>query len=184
MPSQRFYQWLYGQTVLANLILYAYLFWYLWLMITHGAAEMPNNTFKVAIVMSCFVGFALNSAAYTPPLTGPNGYLRHKFKIIRFFLIPFCVSSVSIACDSTKECRLLFPTLSFELVIQILVMFTIVFGGSFIHYCILPKKINFYSYLVSQHPQIQGINFSNDIDWAVTVSMNYKPLDEENDGDL
>merc|ERR1712062_443075 len=86
------------------------------------------------------VFFALNAAAYTPPLFGPNGYLKNKWKMARFYLIPLCVSSISVACGASHdECRLLFPRDGGLLAALILVMLSILIFGSLIHYKVLPK---------------------------------------------
>ena len=138
-----------------SLILYAYLFWYLLIMISFGADNMtlagwengihtslftpmchhlPLNT---AMVLALFVFFALNAAAFEPPI---RGYLRNYFKMIRFYMIPFCVSSISVACNASKrECMLLFPTDQALLALLLAVMAGIVGVGSVIHYAVLPR---------------------------------------------
>ena len=63
-------------------------------------------------------------------------------------------------------------------------MLGIIIGGTCIHYCFLLKKINYNSYFVAKHPQIQGINIEDDIDWIRGASMDYSPLNEENDDAL
>eukprot|EP01084_Bolivina_argentea_P046104 84877_1 len=99
---QWIFEWLTSQTRLPSLILYAYLFWWMLIMFAFGIDNMTLDAWATACVLATFVFFALNAAAYHPPLMGQNGYLRHYFKIARFWLIPFCVSSISVACNASK----------------------------------------------------------------------------------
>ena len=136
----KLYQYLNKQTGLPYLILYTYLFWYLFLMVTVGAKHMSLMAWLNAMFVALFVFFALNAAAYQPPLCGPKGYLKHPFKIARFFAIPFCVSSSSIACSMAgdAECILLFPVDLFLCNLQIAGMVVIFVAGLFVHCIVSP----------------------------------------------
>eukprot|EP01084_Bolivina_argentea_P062007 113369_1 len=134
------FKWIHGQTEFASLMLYAYLFWYGFIMFIFGAKNMPSNGWETALVLATFVFFALNAAAYHPPLFGPKGYIHNYFKMIRFYIIPFCVSSISVACNASKsQCKLLFPTDTTLLIYHISIMFAILIIGSIIHFIILPQ---------------------------------------------
>ena len=134
------YRYLNKQTGLPYLILYTYLFWYLFLMVTVGAKHMSLMAWLNGIFVALFVFFALNAAAYQAPLCGPRGYLKHPFKIGRFFAIPFCVSTSSIACSMAgdEECMLLFATDHFLCIMQIVGMVVIFVSGLFIHCIVSP----------------------------------------------
>mmetsp|Transcript_47214 Transcript_47214/g.78337 ORF Transcript_47214/g.78337 Transcript_47214/m.78337 type:complete len:181 (+) Transcript_47214:45-587(+) len=107
----KLYRYVEKQTSLANLILYIYLFWYLFLIVVIGAKHLHYMHWFNGVFVAVFVFFALNAAAYQPPMCGESGYTKHPFKIARFFLIPFCVSTASVACGMAHdECMLLFPT--------------------------------------------------------------------------
>merc|ERR1740123_1369646 len=109
-------------------------------MIAFGGKHMTLIGWENAMFLAMWVFFALNAAAYTPPMFGANGYLKQPYKIIRFFLIPFCVSSISVACNaSPNECRLLFPRDGTLLAMLISIMLSILIVGSFIHYKVLPR---------------------------------------------
>ena len=83
---------------------------------------------------------ALNAAVYHAPACGTNGYFRDYFKVLRFWLIPFCVSSISVACDaSPDECVLLFPTDPVHLFIHLFGMAAIITIGLLINRCVAPK---------------------------------------------
>ena len=133
-------RYLNKQTNLPYLILYTYLFWYLFLMITVGAKHMSLESCLTGIFVATFVFCALNSAAYHPPLCGPKGYIKHPFKIARFFAIPFCVSTSSIACSvaGRDECILLIPVDQFLFIIQISGMVVIFVTGFIIHCAVSP----------------------------------------------
>ena len=91
-------------------------------------------------MLATLVSVALNAAAYHPPPCGPNGYFKNYFKVARFWGIPFCVSSISVACNaSPDECKLLFPTDVTLLQIHVAVMVFIMAIGSLIQFVILPK---------------------------------------------
>merc|ERR1712228_491026 len=138
--SRRLYRYIEAQTSLPSLILYAYLFWYLFIMICFGIKHMPLIAWLNAAVLATFVCITLNAAAYTAPACGTNGYFKHPFKVSRFWMIPFCVSSISVACNASKdECLLLFPTDTTLLIIHLFTMTAILSIGSFIHCFILPK---------------------------------------------
>ncbi len=83
---------------------------------------------------------ALNAAAYYSPACGHNGYFKNYFKVLKFWIIPFCVSSISVACNSSpNECILLFPINDFLLIIHLSGMSGIILIGMTINTCILPK---------------------------------------------
>ena len=160
----KLYQYLNKQTNLPYLILYTYLFWYLFLMITVGAKHMSLMAWLNGIFVATFVFFALNAAAYQPPLCGSNGYLKHPFKIARFFAIPFCVSTSSIACTMAghEECMLLFAADQFLCIMQIVGMVVIFVAGLFVH-CIVSPLLSKIDKLEKARRKLDNIP-SNDVD--------------------
>lgn len=76
------------------IILLLYLAWYLWIVINF---TLPADTAPVkwgtSILLSVFVGTALNINAYIPPFEEHISLRR--WAIFRFYIIPFCVSSYS-----------------------------------------------------------------------------------------
>eukprot|EP01084_Bolivina_argentea_P217176 368808_1 len=132
--------WMKSQTQPSSLILYSYLFWYLFIMFSFGIKNMSMNAWGNAAVLATFVCVALNAAAYHGPLCGQHGYTNNYFKILRFWCIPFCVSSISVACNaSPTDCMYLFPTNLTFLAIQISVIVVIISIGSFQYFYVLPK---------------------------------------------
>eukprot|EP01083_Nonionella_stella_P057370 150626_1 len=126
--------WINSQTTVSSLILYAYLYWWSLIMLSFGYNCMPSIAWINASVLATFVCVALNAAAYHPPLYGTNGYLTNYFKIGRFWIIPFCVSSISVACNtSATQCKFLFPTDHRLLIVHIVGMFGILVIGCFVH---------------------------------------------------
>ena len=160
----KLYRYLNKQTNLPYVVLYTYLFWYLFLMITVGAKHMGSMGWLNGLFVAIFVFFALNAAAYQSPLCGPKGYLKHPFKIARFFAIPFCVSTSSIACTMAgdDECVLLFPVDQFLCIMQIAGMIAIFVAGLFIH-CIVSPLLSKIDKLENARHNIQHSN-SNDLD--------------------
>eukprot|EP00483_Globobulimina_turgida_P005608 UN05618 len=131
------FEWIESQTNIPSLILYAYLFWYLLLMFSFGFENMPTTAWVSAMVLATFVFIALNAAAYHSPPCGSMGYFRDYFKVFKFWLIPFCVSSVSVACNiSPNHCKLLFPRNTALLIIHLCGMLGIILIGSIIHYIV------------------------------------------------
>ena len=133
--------------------------------------------------MATFVFFALNAAAFTSPLTGPKGYIRNPFKITRFWLIPFCVSSISVACNAAEdECQLLFPTDKILCIYLICIMIGIMLIGSIIHYCILPK-CPCSKYNKNAKKNKIGINSNeSNINGFIDESRSLASAESENDG--
>ena len=87
---------------------------------------------------------ALNAAAYYAPPCGQNGYFKNYFKVVRFWMIPFCVSSISVACNSSpNDCKLLFPTNDLLLIIFLCGIIGIMTIGLIINKCILPRLRGF-----------------------------------------
>lgn len=128
------WQWFEHQTQFHNLILYCYLFWYCWIMLRCQAIfEMNGSDMLMCLMMSFFVGVALNSSAYRSPF---KKYMANIFQIGRFFLIPFCVSSLSIGCTKSNQCHFLFPTESSKIVQQWIFQLLILIIGLIIHYVI------------------------------------------------
>lgn len=76
------------------IILLLYLAWYLWIVMNF---TLPADTAPVkwgtSILLSVFVGTALNINAYIPPLE--EHITLRRWAIFRFYIIPFCVSSYS-----------------------------------------------------------------------------------------
>ena len=98
-----------------------------------------TNNIRTATVLASFVSVALNAAAYYAPACGKNGYFKNYFKVSRFWMIPFCVSSISVACNSSpNDCMLLFPTNPMLLMVHLSGMAGIITVGLFINQCILP----------------------------------------------
>lgn len=141
MTTSLFHKWLLSQTIFHNLILYAYLFWWLFLMFTQNGFSLDVQIFTNALVLAMFVFIALNSAAYSPPMFGPNGYSKQYFKIARFFLIPFCVSSISVVCKLSDDCQRFFPTNPIHLMLLLIILGVIIVGGSVAHYLLLKMKL-------------------------------------------
>lgn len=76
------------------ILLLLYFAWYLWIVINF---RLPQDISYVkwgtSILLSIFVGTALNVNAYVPPFQ--EHITLRKWAIFRFYLIPFCVSSYS-----------------------------------------------------------------------------------------
>ena len=86
--------------------------------------------------MACLVWIPLNAAQYKSPL---SNYLKQYFGIIKLWIIPFCVSSISIGCNIVpNECNLTFPTDTTLLLVHIAGMIGIIVIGCIIHYILLP----------------------------------------------
>ena len=86
--------------------------------------------------MACFVWIPLNAARYKSPA---SKYLKDYAPFIKLWIIPFCVSSISIGCNNApKECKLLFPTDSQLLLSHIGGMIGIICIGCIIHFVLLP----------------------------------------------
>ena len=86
--------------------------------------------------MACFVCIPLNAARYNSPA---SKYFKDYAPIIRLWIIPFCVSSISIGCNNaSKECKLLFPTNTQLLLPHIGGMIGIISIGCIIHFVLLP----------------------------------------------
>eukprot|EP01084_Bolivina_argentea_P128454 227066_1 len=134
------YNWIESQTTIPSLILYAYLYWYLLIQFAFGIQYMSAIAWLSAAVLATFVWVLLNAAAYHAPACGQKGYFKNYFKVLKFWLIPFCVSSISVACNlAPHECKLLFPTDTMLLIYHLCGMLGIMCIGSIIHYLILPK---------------------------------------------
>jgi len=131
-----FWAYIASQTRLPSLILYSNLFWYLFIIFSFGLRNMPKEAWVNAVVLASFVCMTLNAAAYVPD----TGYFRNYFKVVRFWIIPFSVSSISVACSSSKgECMMLFPTDPTLLLIHIGTIIFIMTTGSLIHRIVLRK---------------------------------------------
>ena len=179
MLQNTFIEWIIIQTEMRNLILYCYLFWYLWIMFAcHAAFPLTLSDFRSCLLMSFYVGFALNAAAYhkkgANQKTKENRKSKNKmsnyssthiilqtqietqndncnanqlnhnratryclsniFLIARFFLIPFCVSSMSIACNKSDGCTsFLLPKKQSLCIQQIIFQVTILVLGFILH---------------------------------------------------
>ena len=76
------------------IMLLLYFAWYLWIVINF---RLPQDISYVkwgtSILLSIFVGTALNVNAYVPPFE--EHLALRRWAIFRFYLIPFCVSSYS-----------------------------------------------------------------------------------------
>ncbi len=94
--SRRLITLIYEQTMFPKVILWSYFYWWVWFMCMQGFDHIDAKNMVNAVVLASFLCIALNAAAYSPPLLGPNGYIHEPFKILRFWLIPFCVSSISV----------------------------------------------------------------------------------------
>ncbi len=70
------------------IVLWSYLFWYLFFLIRYFSLDW--TLWGVSLFMSLVVGIALNLNAFG---TFNNMASADKWKIFRFFFIPFCVSS-------------------------------------------------------------------------------------------
>ena len=131
-----------NQTKLVNLILYAWFFWYHWILFCPGIkgyTVLTVHDILNGIVIGCILFFALNAAAYKPPF---KKYISTPLKVLRFWLIPFCVSTVSVSCSKSgiNKCNLFFPVDKIMLVILLSVIISILGFGSLIHY-LLNKKL-------------------------------------------
>eukprot|EP00455_Lapot_gusevi_P026561 TRINITY_DN28018_c0_g1_i1.p1 TRINITY_DN28018_c0_g1~~TRINITY_DN28018_c0_g1_i1.p1 ORF type:complete len:152 (+),score=7.71 TRINITY_DN28018_c0_g1_i1:53-508(+) len=76
------------------ILLLTYFTWYVWIA-SHFPLDPSARTkqWGTAILISVLVGLALNANSYSPPL---KQYITlHRWAIMRFFLIPLCVSSYS-----------------------------------------------------------------------------------------
>ena len=137
-------KWIINQTKLCNLILYSWLWWYLWLMFIcptiKGYQVLTKNDIINAIVIAFILFVALNAAAYKGPF---KEYVK-SFKIFRFWLIPFCVSTVSVACSKVGQtkCRYFFPYSTSSLMIQVFIIIGIIAGGSFINFFLMTSCID------------------------------------------
>ena len=132
-----FLKWIEIQTRLPNLILYLYLFWYIWIMIILGALfEFDEMDILTSFEVCALVGIALNAAAYQGPF---SNYIQNPFKISKFFLIPLCVSSLSIGCTKSDACAFLIPTDTMMLTSQMLFQIAILTFGSLLQMYSLKK---------------------------------------------
>eukprot|EP00483_Globobulimina_turgida_P005458 UN05468 len=132
------YFYVESQTRLSSLILYAYLFWFFFVMFAFGFRHMTARSWVTASSLAGFICIVLSAATYYTPACGPNGHFKI-FMIFTFWIIPFSVSSVYIACNAAhNECRLLLPTDGVLFVINISGIIAILFIGSVMHYFCAP----------------------------------------------
>lgn len=136
-------QCLISQTTFANLILWAWFWWYLWVMFhpwVKSYRVLEIRDLLNAFVAATLLFIALNAATYKPPF---NEYIKSPLKIFRFWLIPFCVSSISVSCARVGKdyCAFFFPKQNIPLIIHLTGLFSILIIGSIIH-CYLQKLYN------------------------------------------
>ena len=127
----------FEMTTTTNLVLLAYLIWYFWILFAVGAAsKMTASDFEDGLIAGLFIGILLNFAAYPK---GSNVSFKdycskdNAFRIARFFIIPFCVSTISIACAEVNNCHALFPTDGVSLFLLIFIMVGVVIFGKIVN---------------------------------------------------
>ena len=105
------------------------------------AAEVGTKVWTTALIVALIVGLILNANA----LKGDVGILEHvkenRMMTIKFFIIPFCVSSISSVCNIIGDTHfvLVFPTSPIEKVIPVYAA-PFVVAGLFYLFTAMPCK--------------------------------------------
>eukprot|EP00479_Gromia_sphaerica_P009254 TRINITY_DN3833_c0_g1_i1.p1 TRINITY_DN3833_c0_g1~~TRINITY_DN3833_c0_g1_i1.p1 ORF type:complete len:190 (-),score=23.54 TRINITY_DN3833_c0_g1_i1:264-833(-) len=95
---QTFGQFLIGSIRYSVIPLWCYLWWYLWILYSYYGWILENHegTFwPTAGFLSLAVGIVLNVNALNGSKPVIQQIIENPFKCLRFFIIPFCVSSYS-----------------------------------------------------------------------------------------
>eukprot|EP01084_Bolivina_argentea_P127371 225271_1 len=106
------YQFVESQTRISSLLLHAYLYWYLIIMLTFGTKEMTADALLRACLLATFLSLVV-TAVYEQ-LCQVNGPL----KVLRLWIIIFSISSVSSVCGNV-DCDIFASNYTSYLITQI-----------------------------------------------------------------